>query len=563
MADTSVDLLASLMMHGASAGVAGTARSSNKEVDVTLDIPGFENSLNNANQRQTKAATEIAVKDDGKSFQREVPESEVPKADAKIVQKLERAAEQPKEMEDEVSMDVMANVQQQIVSTVLQGLDIDMEQFQNVLQELGLNVSDLMDSSNLALVVQELEGNSSLVEVLTNTEFQTTMQEITVLTEEVATELGINAEDLKHLLQTMEQNPMTQTTDIPQEIPKMTMEQPMTEEALVDQGKQQSFAEQPLQQQVPQDVKPTEQVEMTNTVTTYETPEVAENMEAEITIENANQNLPEKPENPEVIVAEKTIEVETEEKAPTVVSEPEKENEEVITKDVANVKELIKDQVTSNNGNSEEDATEFDHFKKNDNGFEKKEPTQPHVAHENQVTTTQTVQTPQGTQVEQTVKVVDIKNLVSEIVEYVKVQATANDTTSLEMQLTPANLGRVLVEVESNRGEVATRIITQTEAAKEAIEANLTQFKQNLENQGVKVSAVEVTVSSHGFEHNLQQDGSKEQQQLAKEMKQQTKRMNLNLNEMTLEDLQGVMSDEDMIVAKMMKDNGNVLNIGV
>ena len=39
--------------------------------------------------------------------------------------------------------------------------------------------------------------------------------------------------------------------------------------------------------------------------------------------------------------------------------------------------------------------------------------------------------------------------------------------------------------------------------------------------------------------------------------------MNLNLNEKSLDDLQGLMSEEDMVVAKIMRDQGNVLNIGV
>ena len=94
------------------------------------------------------------------------------------------------------------------------------------------------------------------------------------------------------------------------------------------------------------------------------------------------------------------------------------------------------------------------------------------------------------------------------------------------------------------------------------MEASVNILRENLEQQGVKVSAVEVTVQSHAFEENLQEDGSKEQEQLAKEMQKQNRRVNVNLNEMTLDDLQGLMSEEDMVIAKMMRDNGNVINIG-
>ena len=40
-------------------------------------------------------------------------------------------------------------------------------------------------------------------------------------------------------------------------------------------------------------------------------------------------------------------------------------------------------------------------------------------------------------------------------------------------------------------------------------------------------------------------------------MQQQNRRMNLNLNEMSLDDLQGLMSEEEMLAAKIMRDNGN------
>ena len=114
---------------------------------------------------------------------------------------------------------------------------------------------------------------------------------------------------------------------------------------------------------------------------------------------------------------------------------------------------------------------------------------------------TQTMVTPDGTTVTQeSVKVVDLQNLVTEITNYIRMHAAGNEISSIEMQLTPANLGKVLVEVATNQGEITARIATQTEAAKEAMEANMVSLKDNLESQGIKVSAVEVTVETHSFE---------------------------------------------------------------
>jgi flagellar hook-length control protein FliK len=135
--------------------------------------------------------------------------------------------------------------------------------------------------------------------------------------------------------------------------------------------------------------------------------------------------------------------------------------------------------------------------------------------------------------------------------------------TSLSMQLNPENLGKVTVEVATKDGVLSAKVIAETQAAKEALEANLANLKSNLEQQGLKISDVEVTVESHAFEQNLQQEGSREQEQLAKEMQKETAKnlRSINLREVGLGELRGLMSEEDLVVAKMMADNGNTLNI--
>lgn len=171
---------------------------------------------------------------------------------------------------------------------------------------------------------------------------------------------------------------------------------------------------------------------------------------------------------------------------------------------------------------------------------------------------------PEGPVVQETVKVVDLQNLVSELTEYVRL-TSGNDFSKIEMQLNPANLGKMIVEVSTTNGEITTKIITQTEAGKEAIEANMNQMRTNLEQQGVKVAAVEVTVESHAFEQNLQGEHSNEQDRLMKEQQDETRKhhMNLNLNEMTLDDLQGLMSEEEMLAVRMMRESGNKMDLTV
>ncbi len=102
-------------------------------------------------------------------------------------------------------------------------------------------------------------------------------------------------------------------------------------------------------------------------------------------------------------------------------------------------------------------------------------------------------------------KVGEVKanDIVRQVVEQTQLQVKQG-VTSLEMQLYPEHLGKVLVQVVSNEGTITAQITAESEAAKTALESQLTLLKENLNNQGVKVENVEVTIASHAFEQNMQ-----------------------------------------------------------
>jgi flagellar hook-length control protein FliK len=158
---------------------------------------------------------------------------------------------------------------------------------------------------------------------------------------------------------------------------------------------------------------------------------------------------------------------------------------------------------------------------------------------------------------------VPLSDMVNKVQEYIEILAKNDKITSLQMQLNPENLGKVTVEVATKDGYVSAKVVVESQAAKDALAANLANLRTNLEQQGLKIADIEVTVASHAFEQNLQQDGSREQEQLAKEMQQETQKnlRTINLREVGLNELRGLMSEEDIVVAKMMADNGEILNI--
>ena len=69
-----------------------------------------------------------------------------------------------------------------------------------------------------------------------------------------------------------------------------------------------------------------------------------------------------------------------------------------------------------------------------------------------------------------------------------------------------------------------------------------------------KVQSVEISVGTHEFERNLEA-GQQNQEQGQEGQNQRPKKMrNLNMND--LDDLQGLMTQEEELVTKMMRDRG-------
>lgn len=157
---------------------------------------------------------------------------------------------------------------------------------------------------------------------------------------------------------------------------------------------------------------------------------------------------------------------------------------------------------------------------------------------------------------------VDPESIISQIREQVRIQ-TDNEITSLSMQLNPENLGTVNLTVAAKEGNVTAYITTTNEAVQAAIESQLAQLKDTLEQQGIKVEAIEVAVGAHEFEQNLEQgnDRNDAQEKLGEELKKATRKLNINgfLTDEDIEDL-----DEDQIVtAKMMRADGNSMDYKV
>ena len=145
-----------------------------------------------------------------------------------------------------------------------------------------------------------------------------------------------------------------------------------------------------------------------------------------------------------------------------------------------------------------------------------------------------------------------------QLIEYMKLNASP-EITEMELQLQPASLGTINLQLTYKNGAITAQFIAQSEAVKSAIEMQVAQLKTTLEDQGIKIEAVEVTVASHEFERAMEQGGQQQDEannQNARETGTARKRMVLDELESEQE-----LNEEELIQVSMMRENGVTIEL--
>lgn len=112
------------------------------------------------------------------------------------------------------------------------------------------------------------------------------------------------------------------------------------------------------------------------------------------------------------------------------------------------------------------------------------------------------------------------QNLLHQISKKMNALAHLNGE-EISIQLEPENLGKIRVGVGMKDGVMTARIGVETESVRQVVEANLATLRDSLENQGIKIQGMEVTVdqrhsslfnpngnNSESFFHQRGQGGS-------------------------------------------------------
>lgn len=94
--------------------------------------------------------------------------------------------------------------------------------------------------------------------------------------------------------------------------------------------------------------------------------------------------------------------------------------------------------------------------------------------------------------------------IVEQVVRQVKIRVMP-ETTSMELQLNPASLGRVNLTVSTTGGVATATMVVENQMAKNALESQMITLKETFAEQGLKVEEVEVTVAEFGLKKENQQ----------------------------------------------------------
>ena len=378
-------------------------------------------------------------------------------------------------------------------------LGVDDAQLEAAMKELGLTYQDLMDPVNLANLVMNLTGEEDQLGLLMNADFQELMQNVEVLSKNLLQELGVTPQEVAEVFAQLEQNAAQITEEVPQQMQEVTDTQADV-----------------LKVQQTDDVQITEQKSQVTGLT--ETNAAAtESVESDGNVQNV-----EEPVSQEVRV----------------------ENDQTASQQEGQQEEAPENSMTTEDDASllqQNDTTEKSIF--TEHTFQQTVQT---IRTDN-ITAAPTTAVPQNV-------VFNTLDVIRQVSEFTRVMYQG-DTTSMEMQLNPENLGKIYVQVTAKEGVVTAHLAVQNEIVKEALENQTIQLRENMNQQGIKVEAVEVTIASHEFERNLEQNQQGSAQDEQREQASKSPRRNISMNQ--LDELSGLMSEEEMLVAKIMRDNGN------
>lgn len=420
----------------------------------------------------------------------------------KNIKTAEASGQETESLDEEKIKDLaeeISEITNQIVDKIKSEFEVTDEEIEEAMEVLGLTIADFTKPAELRNLLMELTGTTDSIELLTNVELYDSVKEVTDfasnLFTEVAKDFSLSTEQLTEMINTESFEEALNEVDV-----SVTSNEAETEA----------------------------DAEVVSEVTVDKTTDAAlafENSDKA----NANETKPVESNNSN---ESEEVPIDTEKKAPDKIEKPESFAQSNLMNDEA------MNERSENRKNFNFDSSKNQEFTFN----------------QTQAVTNQTVNTV-GDIVETVTSYTtgaDTDNIMRQVTDYVKVHIS-DDVTKMEIELHPASLGTVNMQINSQNGQITAHLTVQNELVKSVLETQMIKLQETFDEQGTKVSAIEVTVAEYSL--NSQSDNNYSEERNGRNYG--SKKKGINLNEIgSLDEL----DEEEQLEAKVMEMNGSSVN---
>ena len=420
----------------------------------------------------------------------------------KNIKTAEASGQETESLDEEKIKDLaeeISEITNQIVDKIKSEFEVTDEEIEEAMEVLGLTIADLTKPTELRNLLMELTGTTDSIELLTNVELYDSVKEVTDfasnLFTEVAKDFSLSTEQLTEMINTESFEEALNEVDV-----SVTSNEAETEA----------------------------DAEVVSEVTVDKTTDAAlafENSDKA----NANEIKPVDSNNSN---ESEEVPIDTEKKAPDKIEKPESFAQSNLMNDEAmNVRSENRKNFNFDNSNNQDLSLG-----------------------QTGTVTNQTVNTV-GDIVETVTSYTtgtDTDNIMRQVTDYVKVHIS-EDVTKMEIELHPASLGTVNMQINSQNGQITAHLTVQNELVKSVLETQMIKLQETFDEQGTKVSAIEVTVAEYSL--NSQSDNNYSEERNGRNYG--SKKKGINLNEIgSLDEL----DEEEQLEAKVMEMNGSSVN---
>ena len=420
----------------------------------------------------------------------------------KNIKTAEASGQETESLDEEKIKDLaeeISEITNQIVDKIKSEFEVTDEEIEEAMEVLGLTIADLTKPTELRNLLMELTGTTDSIELLTNVELYDSVKEVTDfasnLFTEVAKDFSLSTEQLTEMINTESFEKALNEVDV-----SVTSNEAETE------------ADAEVVSEVTVD-------KTTDSALAFENSDKA----------NANETKPVESNNSN---ESEEVPIDTEKKAPDKIEKPESFTQSSLMNDEA-----------MNERSENRKSFNFDSSKNQEFTF-----------NQTQAVTNQTVNTV-GDIVETVTSYTtgaDTDNIMRQVTDYVKVHIS-EDVTKMEIELHPASLGTVNMQINSQNGQITAHLTVQNELVKSVLETQMIKLQETFDEQGTKVSAIEVTVAEYSL--NSQSDNNYSEERNGRSYG--SKKKGINLNEIgSLDEL----DEEEQLEAKVMEMNGSSVN---